>query len=83
MNGLEHWVTATALVTLIIAVWKSSSDNHIRVGRVYQRLDEVKEQHQEKYTSKEVCGILHQELKEDMREIKTDVKKILQKNSIS
>ena len=76
-------VTGGALVALIVAVWKNTVDSTQRIGRVYQRLDEVKEKNDERYTSKEVCSVLHAQLKGDVTEIKADIKKILHKNGIT
>jgi hypothetical protein len=82
MVDLTPWVTGGALITLIVAVFKTNADNHKRVSRVYQRLDETKSAHDDKYVSKEVCGILHKEIKDDVKEIKVDIKKILHKNGL-
>ena len=75
-------ITGGALIALIVAVWKNNVDSTQRTGRVYQRLDEVKDANDIRYTSKEVCKVVHEQLKADIIEIKQDVKKLLTKNGI-
>jgi len=45
--------------------------------RVYARLDEHKRFIDDQFTRKDVCKILHEQVKNDLAEIKADVKKIL------
>ena len=71
--------TAT-FITLIIFVIKSMKDNDLKVSRVFKRMDDSKEFFRDKYVSKEVCSLLHKTLRDDLREIKTDVKILLNKN---
>jgi len=49
-------------------------------GRVYERLDEIKKQSDDKFTHKDVCQVLHRGIDTKLAEIATDVK-ILIKNS--
>ena len=62
-------------------VGKVQSENSKKIGRVYERLDEERENAAKTYTSKEVCGILHKQLIDQLDEIKSDVKEILRKSA--
>ena len=44
---------------------------------VYKRFDQYKKSIEESHVSKEVCGILHNQIVEDVVEIKADVKELL------
>ncbi len=47
-------------------------------SRIYGRIDEVKEANNKTYVKKEVCDAVHKPLGEDLKEVKDDVKKLLQ-----
>jgi len=59
--------------------WKMGQDTDKKVGRIYQRFDEFKDHLEETHTRREVCEIQHKQLKEDLNEIKSDVKAILKR----
>lgn len=69
-----------SLIGVMVTLEASSSKK--RKG-TYRRLDEVKKDFEGKHVSKEVCGILHGQLKGDILEIKSDVKLLLRKNGIN
>ena len=50
--------------------------------RVYERFDNHKEHVEEKYVRKDLCGVIHKQVSEDLREMKGDIKKLLGKNGI-
>jgi Tfp pilus assembly protein PilO len=80
MTTLEHlsWIIPSgALVTLIGFTFHNNNKNDGRVNRVYQRLDEVKKEHDKKYQSKELCAVHLSQIKDDLSEVKTDVKTLL------
>lgn len=72
-------IPAGTLVGLVVLILKNNKDYDAKVGRVYKRLDEVKEETDKKYRSKETCEILHKQTALDIKEIKTDVKSLLNK----
>lgn len=75
---LMEWVIGGGgLLALFLMVFKSNSDNSKKVGRVYERMDECKKDFEIKYTSKDVCSVLHKTIKDDVAEIKLDVKELL------
>jgi hypothetical protein len=45
----------------------------------YDSLDRCKKEVVDSFVSKDVCGILHSQLKDDITEIKKDVKELLKK----
>jgi len=75
-------IVGTLLATVSFVLGNIRTEAKKR-GRIYERIDEHKEHCTNTFVTKEVCNILHQEIKEDMKEIKTDVKKLLTKNGIS
>ena len=79
------WNIYFAAVGNVVAVWgivwkmtstaeKTGSDAR---QVIYKRFDEYKKHLEETHVSKEVCGILHNQIVEDVCEIKADVKKLL------
>jgi len=46
-------------------------------GRVYERLDEIKKQAEDKFTHKDVCQVIHGSVDRQLKEIALDVKTIL------
>ena len=67
---------------VIVFLWRTSIVHDRKIGRVYGRLDEVKDKHHKEFVSKEACGLIQNPMKEDIKEIKRDVKSLLQKNGI-
>jgi hypothetical protein len=68
-----------ALVGLII---KSYKDSDAKIARLYRRLDETKQNQEDRYTRKEVCAILHTQVHNDLVELKADVKLLLKHNGV-
>jgi hypothetical protein len=79
----DYVVALSTLVAVFGMVWKMTSDmrKHCedRIGGMYKRFDQHKERIEETHVSKEVCTILHNQLVEDIHEIKSDVKQLLRK----
>lgn len=72
---------------LLFGVYKTLDG---KVGRSYQRLDEVKDKIDINYTKVEVCEITHKNvdnslnrIENDVNEVKADIKSLLKKNGIS
>ncbi len=86
----HSWIALGTLgVAFGVAIYTMIRHTDDKRRRIYERLDEVKKDHEEKYVSKEVCGIVHKQtlqnielLRDDIDEVKMDVKKILTKNGI-
>ena len=51
-------------------------------ARIYERLDEVKNQFDDKYVKREVCDVLSKSIANDLKELKDDIKKLLYRNGI-
>ena len=63
-----------AIIGLVIRV------AHVLNKKVsYESLDRCKREVMDSFTSKDVCAVLHGNLKEDITEIKKDVKELLRK----
>jgi hypothetical protein len=74
MENIEVYVTAIGTIALVTTmVWKTND----KLGTVWKRFDEYKKHLEETHVSKEVCNILHNQIVEDVVEIKSDVKKLL------
>lgn len=58
---------------------KTNVDINRKVDGTFKRLDKVKEDFEAKHVRKDVCSIVHDQVKEDLTEIKCDVKKLLQR----
>ena len=63
-------------LSIIGLAYKVSVDDKAKTNRIYNRLDEVKSVAENKFTSKEVCNILHTQLNKDISEIKSDIKDV-------
>jgi len=58
-------------------MWKIAADSNSKVNTIFRRFDEYKETMKKDFTSKEGCGIRHEQIARDIQEIKTDVKILL------
>ena len=56
---------------------RSDQDSENKRGRIYERLDEVKETNKAEFVSQPVCDVKYQGIIKLLDEIKADVKKIL------
>lgn len=75
---MEVWYAAVATVVAVFGVtFTLCSKTEKKVGTVFKRFDEYKQHIEETHVSKEVCGILHNQIVEDVVEIKSDVKQLL------
>lgn len=81
----------TALVAVVSFVFGINKGVSQKIGGVYKRIDaerqnvegkinEEKKRSDETYVERKVCGVLHMSLREDVKEIKNDVKTLLSKN---
>lgn len=59
--------------------WKMGTEIDKKIGRVYGRFDEYKNHLEDTHTRKEVCDIKHEQISNDLMEIKKDVKELLKK----
>jgi len=48
--------------------------------RIYERMDEIRDNDDKKFVNKEVCKILNTQLSDDLCEIKADVKELLRRD---
>jgi len=73
-------LTGGGLIALLTLVYKANKDNSDKIGRVYQRLDNVKGEANDTYTRKDVCTVVHESVSKDLKEIKQDVKSLVEYN---
>ena len=78
---MEQWqiyaaaiATVMAVVGLVLGMAKECKN---QIATVYKRFDQYKQHMEGTHVSKEVCGILHNQIIEDLVELKADVKKLL------
>ena len=83
-TSITDWVMASGLLALMGFVFKNNKDNDSKVSRLFSRLDEVKQNTEDKFTRKDMCELQHKQVndnfdrvKADLNEIKSDVKRIL------
>ena len=79
-NIISYVLPLTSIIALGIAVFQTNKNNSDKISRVYKRIDDVKDGIKKDYVQEKVCNALHRSLKDDISEIKTDVKLILRKN---
>lgn len=71
MEYIEIYATAIATIMIVLGIaWKMNKE----VGTLWKRFDQYKRHLEETHVSKEVCGILHNQICEDIVEIKADGK---------
>ena len=72
-----------SVIALVGMVHASNCKTETKISRVYGRLDEVREEHDRRYQSKDVCAVQHKHIMETLVDLKTDVKLLLKKNGIN
>lgn len=77
MTSISEWLMCGGLLALIGLLFKVDKDGQHRDNRIYERFDEYKKGFDDKHVSKEVCGILHKQIVDDLKEIKADVKTLV------
>ena len=78
----QEYIAFGILITAIIGlVTRVSFVLNKKVS--YESLDRCKKEVMDTFMSKDVCGVLHANLKEDITEIKKDVKELLRRNGKS
>lgn len=74
VENIEIYATAVGTIAIVLGIaWRMNE----KVGTIFKRFDQYKRHLEETHVSKEVCGILHNQIVEDIVEIKSDVKKLL------
>jgi len=75
---MEVWYAALGTVVVVVGITLTMcGKTEKKVGTVFKRFDEYKKHLEDTHVSKEVCGILHNQIVEDVVEIKADVKTLL------
>jgi hypothetical protein len=76
--NLELWIQ---FGVFFVAAWAlvhtTKINSEKKISRIYERIDEVKAEADEKHVTKEVCKIIQERISADIAEIKTDVKVLL------
>jgi hypothetical protein len=72
-----------ALLGLMTLVAHSNAKNDTKVSRVYQRIDEVKQDTEVRFQHKNVCEILSKTIVDQLTELRADVKLLLKRNGQS
>lgn len=88
MMSLTEWVVSGGLLAILGFtiklngdISKARSESQDKVERVYERFDEYKESFENKHVSKDICQVLHKQIKDDVAEIKADVKTLIRKSN--
>ena len=93
MDNLSNWLVGGGIFTILVSVLKNNWDIHNKIdtmkkerddkiGRIYGRFDEYKANFEGKHVSKDMCEVLHTQIRNDLTEVKSDVKQLLRKNGI-
>jgi hypothetical protein len=77
---MEWIIGGGGLLALFAMLFKHTKEVNAKISRVYGRLDEVKDDTEGKYTRKDMCSTLHKQLRDDIQDIKSDVKELLRRN---
>jgi len=76
---ITDWVIGGGLIGLMALILKNNKDYDDKIGRAYQRLDEIKKDNEGRFSRKDVCEILHKQIDTKLTEISTDIKLLLKK----
>jgi len=64
-------IATGAFVVTTLGLFLRITNNEIdKRKRIYERIDEIKKDNETKLQSKEICTIVHTELKDDIKDIK-------------
>lgn len=72
----------TAVIGIVGFVLGNARFEHNKRTRIYERLDENKQEAANTYVRQDICSVKSEGLRNDVSEIKQDVKKLLAKNGI-
>lgn len=72
-----------SIVALIGIVASYKKDTNKTISRVYERIDETRERSEEKYRTKDVCREVTTQVRNDLTEIKADIKLLLRSNGVN
>ena len=75
-------IFAGAVITIGIFFFNYNRYIEQRISKVYTRMDEVKKEFGLDHVRKDVCAVINKSMREDLREIKSDLKKLLHRNGI-
>ena len=78
-----NWLVSGGLLAILVFVLGNARLEANKRGRIYERLDEVKEDNETKYVRRDLCDVVHKQVNDTLQEIKSDVKKLLTKNGIN
>ena len=77
MKGITEWIAGGGLIAIFTVLWRSRCLQDESISKVYKRLDAVKEGFESKHVTKDVCEVVNQSIKDDLKEIKSDVKTLM------
>lgn len=77
MTTPEGIAFGSLVIGLLGFLYKTTTDEAGKRSRIYQRLDEVKKQTDEKFQSKEICNIHIENITATLNEIRQDVKTLI------
>jgi len=78
-----EYITPTVIIQglfgagILAFVWRISVDNNNKTDNVFKRFDQHKDDADKRFVRKDVCQILHEQMKKDIAEIKQDVKLLI------
>jgi histidinol dehydrogenase len=84
---MEHYSIYGAAIGTVLAVWgivwkmteSIKKEGNDARSVLYRRFDEHKEHVDKNFVSDKICALINKQMKEDLTEIKADVKSLLKK----
>lgn len=73
VSSWEWLIGGGGLLALTLAIGNLYRKHSVQNETLFRRLDEVKNKTDETYTKKEVCAIVHTQVKEKLDDLKKDV----------
>lgn len=75
-----EWITGGGILAILGFIIAIKNELDKKVDRTYQRLDKTKDYQDATFTRKDICGIIHKQIADDLFEIKSDLKRLLKDN---
>lgn len=71
------------ILGMVGLIFKTNKTTQVRgdktAKRMYGRIDEIKTYQEDNFTRKDMCQVLHNQVTQDLDEIKSDVKELLKR----
>ena len=76
MLDSQTLITGGGLIAIFGLIYRINRDGEIKRSNIYEKIETIRGQADETYARQDICKVTHQQVSDDLKEIKTDVKDI-------